>query len=221
LRWSRTAYATTNLHHLLGFYISIPLAVVSFTGVYLGFPQTARQLTSVIAEMTPQRQRPGFGTIAGDAKLTPEHALSAALASEPPARAAALFLPTASARAPGGASARGGKDRGEASGDSGPLWRVQVRRPDGGEVFTVMVDDRSGAAERLPDPLAGDRVAQWMRWIHEGSHVNPVWQLIVFLTGVFPPVFVVTGVTMWWRGRCRRRFVATRTGRAGDLQAAE
>ena len=40
LRWRRVGRALSfNLHHLLGFWISIPLAVVSVTGIYLGFPQ--------------------------------------------------------------------------------------------------------------------------------------------------------------------------------------
>ena len=41
LRWRRAPYTSTNLHHTLGFWISIPLAVVSLTGIYLSFPQTA------------------------------------------------------------------------------------------------------------------------------------------------------------------------------------
>src|SRR4029079_11881058 len=63
LRWGRAAYTTTNLHHLFGFWISIPLAVVAATGIYLGFPQNARLMMSSIAPMTPQGQRPGFGPI--------------------------------------------------------------------------------------------------------------------------------------------------------------
>ena len=47
----------TNLHHLLGFWISIPLAIVSLTGIYLSFPQTARSLMSSIAPMQPPPQR--------------------------------------------------------------------------------------------------------------------------------------------------------------------
>ena len=74
-----------------------------------------------------------------------------------------------------------------------------------------MVDDRSGNVERLPGPLAGDRAAQWIRWIHEGSHSGPIWQFAVFLTGIFPLVFAVTGVIMWWRGRRTRKEVAGRT----------
>jgi uncharacterized iron-regulated membrane protein len=45
---------------------------------------------------------------------------------------------------------------------------------------------------------------------------------IVFLIGVFPLVFAVTGVIMWWRGRRRRRDVAAgRAAGRGELQAAE
>jgi uncharacterized iron-regulated membrane protein len=84
-----------------------------------------------------------------------------------------------------------------------------------------MVDDRSGNVERQPAPLAGDRAAQWIRWIHEGSHSGPVWQFAVFLTGVFPLVFAVTGVIMWWRGRRARKDIAGRTPARGELQAAE
>ena len=71
-----------------------------------------------------------------------------------------------------------------------------------------MVDDRSRAVRRLPDPLAGNRAAQWIRWIHDGSRGGPVWQFIVFLTGVFPVIFAVTGLMMWWRGRRARKQVA-------------
>src|SRR5215831_12639853 len=82
---------TTNLHHLLGFWIAVPLAGVSLTGVYLSFPQTARQVMSLIVPTTPQGQRPGFGMIASSTRLTPEGVLSAALASEPGARPAVIF----------------------------------------------------------------------------------------------------------------------------------
>jgi uncharacterized iron-regulated membrane protein len=234
LRWRRAAYTTTNLHHLIGFWISIPLAVVSFTGIYLGFPQTARQAMSAVAPMTPQGQRPGFGPIARDARLTPDTALAAALASEPGTRTAVIFLPTGGANVSERGRARGGESQiqgaqvqgaqvqgaqEQRARDSGAIWRVQLRKADSLEIATVTVDDRTGAVARQSDPLAGDRAAQWMRWIHEGGRGGPVWSFVVFLTGVCPLVFGITGVTMWWRGRRSRRSVAA--GRAGELQAAE
>ena len=82
-----------------------------------------------------------------------------------------------------------GRTRGEGAnpgeGASPPIWRVQVRSPEN-ELMTLMVNDRTGAVARLPAPLAGDRAAQWIRWIHEGSRGGPLWQFVVFLTGVFP-----------------------------------
>lgn len=224
LRWRRAAHTTTNLHHLIGFWISIPLAAVSFTGVYLGFPQTARQLMASIAPMTPQGQRPGFGAVVRDPRLSPEDALSAALSSQPGARPAVIFLPTPNATTSERGRARGAErdGKGESARDIGAVWRVQLRGAGDGETATVVVDDRSGAVERLPGPLAGDQAAQWMRWIHEGSHSGPIWQVVVFLTGVFPLVFVVTGAIMWWRGRrTRREAVASRAAGRGELQAAE
>jgi uncharacterized iron-regulated membrane protein len=221
LRWRRAPQITTNLHHLFGFWISIPLAVVSFTGIYLGFPQTMRQVMSSIAPMTPQGQRPGIGTVARDARLTPDGALSAALSSQPDARAAVIFLPTARANTGGRATGAEREGRSEGGSATGPSWRVQLRNAVSGETTTVTVDDRSGNVERPPGPLAGDRAAQWIRWIHEGSHSGPIWQFAVFLTGVFPLVFAVTGVIMWWRGRRSRKEVAGRTSAQGELQAAE
>jgi uncharacterized iron-regulated membrane protein len=96
-----------------------------------------------------------------------------------------------------------------------------LRKPDSGELVTLMVDDTSGVARPVPDPLAGDRAAQWIRWLHEGSHSGTVWRVIVFLTGVFPPIFAFTGVLMWLRGRRQRKALAGRSAPQGNLQAAE
>ncbi len=50
------------------------------------FRRPRASLMSSIAPMTPQGQRPGFGPIARDARLTPDSALAAALASQPETR---------------------------------------------------------------------------------------------------------------------------------------
>ena len=221
LRWCRAQHMTTNLHHLLGFWIAVPLAGVWLTGVYLSFPQTARQVMSLIVPTTPQGQRPGFGMIASSTRLTPEGVLSAALASEPGARPAVIFLSTAPANAHERTRVRGAErdSRSDAARDISAVWRVQLRNAGSGEIATVVVDDRSGAVERLPRALAGDRAVQWMRWIHEGSHSGPIWRFVVLLTGIFPVVFVVTGAIMWWRGR--RGGATYRVSSRGELQAAE
>ena len=238
LRWKRSPLFTFNLHNMLGFWIAIPLAVVSLTGIYLSFPQTARSMMSSIATMSPQGPRGGFGaTVATQTALTPERALALAQAAVPDAKPATLFLPTAPAggrerqpsanprQSPSGdrAEGRDGAPRSEAGAARNLSWRVQLTR--GEEDITVTVDDATGSARMAPPPQTGDRAARWMRWIHEGSHSGAVWTVIVFLTGVFPPIFAVTGIIMWLRKRAARkalenmRFAGTAKG--AELHPAE
>lgn len=190
LRWRRAPETVTNLHHLIGFWISLPLAAVSLTGIYLAFPPQARAVMSSVAAMTPA-QRPGFSPVARDLALTADHALAAALAVELTGRPLAIFLPPAlrPSNAAGGQAA-------------GPSWRIQLRTAVGDSI--ILVNDKTGATIRLPPPLSGDRAAQWIRWIHEGSHSGPIWRLIVAMTGLFPAALAATGAIMWWRGRRRR-----------------
>jgi uncharacterized iron-regulated membrane protein len=149
-----------------------------------------------------------------DAQLTPDGALTAALTAYPGNRPVVVFLPTA------GADARGGP-RGEAAnaGDNrGPVWRVQLREPDDGDLITPLINDRTGEVARTPAPLAGDRAALWIRRIHDGGRGGPVWQSLVFLTGILPALFAVTGIMMWLRGRRARNATANAPA---TLQAAE
>ena len=86
----------------------------------------------------------------------------------------------------------------------------------------MLVDDRTGDARRPPEALSGDRAAQWMRWLHEGSRGGSVWKAVVFLTGILPAIFGITGLMMWWRGRRSRKANLKRAaGATGALQAAE
>jgi uncharacterized iron-regulated membrane protein len=199
LRWTRSPRFTFNLHNMLGFWISIPLAVVSLTGIYLSFPQTARELMSSVATVTPNA-RGGFG---GDVVRQ---------TAEPNANPVVLFLPTQQ-RGDGNRGAEGGRPQGP-----GPSWRVQLSRVDSNDTVTVMVDDRSGRAAPTIVPQSGDRAASWIRWIHEGSHSGPVWMVIVFLTGIFPTIFAVTGTIMWLRKRAGKK--ALKDG-AAQLRPAE
>jgi uncharacterized iron-regulated membrane protein len=188
LRWRRSPLFTFNLHSLLGFWISLPFAVVSATGIYLSFPQTAREAMSSIAPMTPQGQRFG-GQIPKRTAMTADQVLAAALRTEPDGKPVALFLPV--------------QQR-----DRTPIWRTQIARAGSGEIITVMTDDHSRQTSPAVVPLSGDRAASWIRWVHEGSHSGAVWAIVVTLTGIFPTVFVVTGITMWLRKRSDRKELA-------------
>jgi uncharacterized iron-regulated membrane protein len=176
LRWRRGPATSFNLHHLFGFWIAIPLAVVSATGIYLGFPQQGRELLGSVAPMSPSQRGGVNAALLGSLRLDVDRVLAIALDGDSATHAAVIFLPTQ----PAGA------------------WRVQQRGPDGES--NVLVDDRSGARSKVT-PQSGDKIAQWIRWIHEGSHSGFLWQFVVFLCGVLPTGFVVTGTMIWLRKR--------------------
>jgi uncharacterized iron-regulated membrane protein len=181
LRWRRGPAISFNLHHLFGFWIAIPLAVVSATGVYLGFPQQARELLGPVAPMTPQ-QRGGFNApLLATPHLDIDRAAEIALASIPGSAPAAIFLPSQQTQ----------------------TWRIQLRSKSDA-LTTATIDDRSGALTQVT-PQSGDKIAQWIRWVHEGSHSGVIWQVLVFLCGVLPTVFAVTGMMIWLRSRKAKR----------------
>lgn len=43
----------------------------------------------------------------------------------------------------------------------------------------------------------------WMRPVHQGSGLGVVWRFLVFLSGLVPTLFVVTGIIMWMKKRRR------------------
>jgi len=201
LRWQRSSLFTFNLHHLLGFWISLPLAVVSATGIYLSFPQTARDAMSSITPMTPQGQRGFGGQIAQRTAFTADQALAAALKAEPNGKPVALFLPVQQRERP-------------------LTWRTQISRAGSGDIVTVTTDDQSAKTSLPAVPLSGDRAASWVRWIHEGSRGGSVWAIVVTLTGIFPTIFAITGIIMWLRKRSDRKEMAGK-GAKPRLRPAE
>jgi uncharacterized iron-regulated membrane protein len=231
LRWRRSGEATTpNLHYSLGFWIALPLALVSLTGIYLSFPQAARSTMSALAPMNPPAGRPIFAAqLARDTRLTADAALDAARQAKPGWSPSALFLATVQgeggprqgegAQRQGERGARQG-ERADAGGRGSAVWRVQMRQPSSDDIATVLVNDGDASVRSLPEPLAGDRAARWIRFIHEGSRGTVLWQIVVFLTGLVPPVLAFTGFVMWIRRRQRRAWLRGQST-PGVVQPAE
>jgi uncharacterized iron-regulated membrane protein len=194
LRWRRGASTLFNLHHTIGFWICLPLAVLSLTGIYIAFPQTSHALFGVPAPAARPAGPGRFAPPLAHPATSLEAAVAAAQAEQPGAVVAGVSTPTE------------GKD---------PAWRIQLGVPGAREPATVQVYDATGeikASKRAgpgaapaggeggPDPLS-----RWMRRVHDGAEMGLAWQTVIFLAGLAPAVLGVTGIVMWLRRRARQR----------------
>lgn len=185
-RWKRGSRFTYNLHHFVGFWIAIPLAILAATGVYISFPQSARTFTQVVmqAPAQPQQQRGGEGgpqrfgapplerthlTIDDVVAIVRSNAANAALV--------AITLPT------------------RPRGDDALSWRVDIDRS--GQASTLQIDDETGAVR--PARANGDPVALFMRRLHDGDDQSIIWRVIIFIAGLAPAILGATGLIMWLR----------------------
>ncbi len=203
MRWRRSPSTLTNLHHMFGFWVLIPLLVVSLTGVYISFPETSRALFGVAEwQKGPRPPRPVPPAPLADPAQPIDAVLAAAMAEKPGLPVASVSLPTEGRRA---------------------AWRVQFETGPDSPPATVQVSDKDGQVakeRRAGGPGAGaparpDELSRLMRRLHDGQEMPFLWQLLVFLTGVAPPLLGVTGTVMWLRRRARRAHLkALRTGAA-------
>ena len=79
----------------------------------------------------------------------------------------------------------------------------------------VLIDPYSGKVLMVRD--TSERFLAWMRPVHDGS-LGFVWRFLVFLSGLVPSLFIVTGLIMWWKKRQRRVPMSAMTD---DLTAEE
>ncbi|MEJ0061168.1 MAG: PepSY-associated TM helix domain-containing protein [Terricaulis sp.] len=180
LRWNRGVRTTFNLHHQIGFWLCIPLAVLALTGVYISFPQSSRALTGLFVQTNAPEARGGGGggpPPLTQTNLTIDAVASAALAAGPVGgELVSIALPT---RAREGA----------------PSWRVQVKAPGADLPATIAVDDETGEAKVRGErggPSPGESVARLMRRIHDGADMGLFWQGVIFLGGWAPAILGYT-----------------------------
>jgi uncharacterized iron-regulated membrane protein len=173
-RWKRRPDFNSNLHHIGGFWIALPLAVLSLTGVWISFPTVFSQFNG------PQAVSGAPGAPASplaDPELDPDETLAAAqqIAAGP---VTSLTWPS----------------------DKKAEWTVMVNGP--GAPTEVKVKEADASAS--PVPPKPETLARTMRRIHDGTGMPVLWQIIVFAGGILPAVLAVTGILMWLRMRRRR-----------------
>ena len=185
LRWKRQPETSANLHHQGGFWICLPLAVLSLTGAWISFPAFFASLSGDPAGPSAAERARRMAAAPLEAPLlAPDGAIAAA---QPYATGPILTLtwPT----------------------DQKAEWKVSYQRQGGPAEVTV--DDRSGRA-KAPKPPQPETVARLMRRIHDGTGMGTTWQVIIFVGGIIPAVLAITGILMWLNARRRDRAMRER-----------
>jgi uncharacterized iron-regulated membrane protein len=226
-RWRRQPQFDTNLHHMVGFWIALPLALLSVTGVLISFPS-----------LTGSGQRPGGQGAGASAQRARGEAggQGVGMAAKGGERAAS----GRGAARPDGPAARGGRnppplattnlsvDQAIAASGIGTapytvnwptvadaVWRISTT---GAARRTVIVDDASGAIVP-PRAGAGGR-RPLVRRLHDGTDMGLLFQTVLVLGGIAPAALGITGIMMWLRTRRWRGDVARRSRGPRETMAA-
>ncbi len=178
------------LHGATGIWALLVFLTVSFAGVYLAFPETVRGIVDLVLpsrDLRAQAAAVRVSEIAGAEPIDVDAAIALASADLPGARASFVFLPARPDRPFRVAVLRSDQDR---------------RAP----AITVIVDQWSRRVIETFDPrqfTIGERVLAWQHAVHAGQALGWVWKILVFLSGLLPLLFALTGTTMWWLKRLR------------------
>jgi uncharacterized iron-regulated membrane protein len=187
-RKARGARFHRELHGMAGIWGLAVFLVVSFSGVYLAFPETVGGAFRAAGARDP-RAAPRIAPTPGAPKLPLDEAAALAAAALPAARPLMLALPARPDQ---------------------PI-RISLALPGhahGEPMATVFVDPGARRVVELRDPRAfsaAEGLLAWQRPLHAGRGLGPAWRLLVFLSGLLPLLFAVTGVSMWWLKRRNRR----------------
>jgi uncharacterized iron-regulated membrane protein len=198
VKWSaRGMRFHRELHGAVGIWSWAVFMVVSFTGVYIVFPQS---VGAGLSAMVPTVDRPPVSEI----RVTPAEGVEQ-IGFNQAAALAQADLGDARLRTVGLPMRPDQPVRvGLAHADADP----------GAPAITVFVDPWTAHVLEVRDPRSysvGESVMAWQRPLHYGIGLGWLWRIPVFLSGLLPLLFVVTGFYLWLlKRRARRTAVARR-----------
>jgi uncharacterized iron-regulated membrane protein len=178
-----------DLHGAVGIWSLVVFIVVTFSGVYLAFPQSLGAGVSSVLPARDLRAAVTVQPVKGATPIDVDRAVALAREALPGAELRSVSPPAR----PDQAYRIGLAPAGQAH---------------GAPAATVFVDPWTARVAEIRDPAtysAGETVIAWQRPLHAGEGLGPLWKWAVFLSGVLPPLFAVTGTLMWWLKRKARR----------------
>jgi uncharacterized iron-regulated membrane protein len=173
-------------HRAGGFWSSLVLLTLAFSGVFLVFPDWVRGLVALAARTEPRPPAPRSGPRSGATPVSPDGAAAIARARIPGGTVTWLDVP---------------------GGETG-AYRVWLRRP--GDVrraygdVNVWIDRWSGAVLHVRDRRTlptGEAFLHWQFPLHSGEAFGRPGRLLVCAAGLTPLLLLATGTLIWWRKR--------------------
>ena len=82
--------------------------------------------------------------------------------------------------------------------------RVTLGTMESGPVSVAYIDPyqkRIAGWRNSPTAPLAERVTAWQRVLHAGEGWGPFWRALVFVSGLLPLLFVITGTVMWLKKR--------------------
>jgi len=177
-----------NLHYVIGFWGAAVLAIFSFTGIVIAYPDAGRSVVSAVSKVSPSPR--GIQSAGGGGlPIGPDEAIAAAREHYEKSTVVGVGFPTG----PRGAYRVNLREMGDNNSRSGTVVFVDAR--------THNILQKLDRATRG----GGDTFLLWQRILHEGGGGGAIGRFIVFLGGLMPPILMVTGLLMWLRQRKRKR----------------
>lgn len=177
-----------DLHHVVGFWSLLVMVVISFTGVYLCFPQSVSAGIHALMPTEQQTFEPSANFVAPTLPMDADKAVAAALTAVSDARPVAVSMP----------------------GRNNVPYVVEMVpvgfEPKAPPIF-VSFDSETGGLAYVDDPrtyVIGNKVLNWQHALHFAIGFGWFWELLVFLSGLVPLALAVTGISMWWVKRRKR-----------------
>lgn len=179
--WKRFVF---DLHHVVGFWLLVPVVVLSLTGAYFTWPAHYR---AIIGWFSPAEPLPA-----------PRVDVTAGVTGRAPL---ATIIAAARGAAPGLQLRRLGNVGG---GPAQPLTVFLAADDHAAPVdeTRVFVDRISGRVLEVRPPRtyasAGDAMASWLGPLHTGHFGGPLVKALWAVAGLAPAVLFFSGFLMWW-----------------------
>jgi len=175
-----------DLHHAAGIWTIVVLLMMSVSGVYLCFPQTFTRTLSMVLPSGLGSGEPVAGFVPKPGPLDADMAVASAVRAVADARAVSVQMPEQNGR---------------------PILVYLETTRFGGATqppILVTLDQASGGIRYVDDPRDQgmvEKVVNLQNALHYGVAFGTLWWIIVFVSGLLPLLFAVTGLNIWWARR--------------------